>query len=189
LVANKLQGIKVRHNLRGELKWRYFAPGNNDAENPMRAMVHADRDAIRVECLAIVTAVKSLRVIAAVTSISAAFAMPSITTADDLYRLTYKTVTERFQYYLQDLKKQTGSEQFGMLVSDHRSPDNDRALRAHHQRLILAPGLYSSKYPNFIETVFFAPSHMSTGIQLADKDVGRDRSPDVQCDALPASSM
>jgi hypothetical protein len=39
-------GLKVRRQIRGELKWRYFAPANNDARNPMRNLDQATRDAI-----------------------------------------------------------------------------------------------------------------------------------------------
>jgi hypothetical protein len=171
-IAAKLHGLKTRYGLRGELKWRYFAPGNDNAANPMRDLAFARRDEIRKEMLGIITSVKSVRVIAAVASIPAAFELYSVKNADDLYQLTYKTVTERFQYYLQDLKRQIGSEQCGLIVCDHRGPDSDRALRAHHQQLIGGPGLYTSKYPNFIETILFAPSHMSTGLQFADMVAG-----------------
>lgn len=167
-VAAKLHGLKTRYRLYGELKWRFFSPGNHDDENPMRAMEFAQRDQIRREALGIVTSVKSIRVIAAVASIPAAFAMDSVNDADDLYRLTYKTVTERFQYYLQDMRQQTGLEQCGIVVCDHRGPDSDRSLRRHHHRLVDAPGLFTSRYENFVETVFFAPSHLSVGLQLAD---------------------
>ncbi len=171
-VYNRLQGLKTRHGIRGELKWRYFAPGNTDIANPMRAMTFADRDAIRREALAIIPAVPSIRVIAAIASVSACFGMRSITTPDDIYSLTYKTVTERFQYFLQDLSKQTGDQECGMVVSDHRSATSDRALRAHHHRLLAGPGLFVSKYNNLIETLFFAPSHLSTGLQFADLVAG-----------------
>ena len=33
-VRDALMGMKVRRKLRGELKWRYFAPGNDDEANP-----------------------------------------------------------------------------------------------------------------------------------------------------------
>lgn len=167
-VAAKLHGLKTRLQLHGELKWRFFSPGNTDEENPMRDLPFSERDAIRKEALGIVTAVKSIRVIAAVTSLSAAFDIPSVNDADDIYCLTYKAVTERFQYYLQDMRRQTGTEQCGIVVCDHRGPESDRALRAHHQQLLARPGVYSSRYENFVETIFFAPSHMSTGLQLAD---------------------
>ncbi len=167
-VAAKLQGIKTRYKLHGELKWRFFAPGNDDDDNPMRGWPFAQRDKVRTEMLAIVTDVKSIRVLAAIASIEVCFTMPAVKSAEDLYALTYKPLSERFQYYLQDLRKHTGAEQFGIVVCDHRGPGDDKALRAHHQRLIARPGIYTSKYPNFIETIFFAPSHMSVGLQLAD---------------------
>lgn len=167
-IAAKLHGLKTRYKLHGELKWRFFSPGNDAKENPMRAMPFVQRDQIRKEALGIVTSVKSIRVIAAVASIPAAFAMDAINNADDLYRLTYKTVTERFQYYLQDMRQQTGVEQCGIVVCDHRGPDSDKDLRRHHHKLVDAPGIFSSRYENFVETVFFAPSHMSVGLQLAD---------------------
>lgn len=34
-VADKVLGFRLRHGLRGELKWRFFAPHNHAAENPM----------------------------------------------------------------------------------------------------------------------------------------------------------
>ena len=44
-----LMGIKIRRKIRGEIKWRYFAPNNDDARNPMRGMPPPERDAIREE--------------------------------------------------------------------------------------------------------------------------------------------
>lgn len=171
-VAAKLLGLKTRFKLHGELKWRFFAPGNEDDANPMRGMPFPERDKIRTEMLAIITSVKSIRIMAAVASLEVCFAMPGVQGAEDLYAHTYKPVSERFQYYLQDLRKQSGAEQFGIVVCDHRGPADDKALRAHHQRLVARPGIYTSRYPNFIETVFFAPSHLSVGLQLADMVAG-----------------
>jgi hypothetical protein len=64
-VAAKLLGIKTRYKLHGELKWRFFAPGNEDDANPMRGLPFPERDKIRTEMLAIITGVKSIRIIAA----------------------------------------------------------------------------------------------------------------------------
>lgn len=169
---DRLHGLKVRHGLRGELKWRYFAPGNKDADNPMLAMSFEERDQIRVQALQIVPSIKSLRVIASVVSISAIFGVRGVKGAEDVYRLAYKTLSERFQYYLQDLSRTTGSEHYGMIVSDHRSADRDRGLRAHHQQLVDTSRSVFSTYSNLIETLFFAPSHLSTGIQFADLVAG-----------------
>jgi len=168
-VHDRLQGLKTRKGIRGEVKWRYFAPGNDDVANPMALMKFEERDAIRTEILKIIVSVPSIRIVASVTSVKTVFKMTSIENANDVYALTYKTVTERFQYFLQDLNKQTGREECGMVVCDHRGADDDRTLRAHHQKLIGNPQrLYTSRYNNFVETLFFAPSHLSTGIQLAD---------------------
>lgn len=167
-INDRLQGIKTRRNVRGEVKWRYFAPHNDDADNPMAEMDFEERDSIRTEILKLITAVPSIKIIASVASVQAAYELPSVTCADDVYALAYKTLTERFQYFLQDLSKQTGDHECGMVVCDHRSTDSDRALRAHHHRLIGPRRMFTSRYENFIETLFFAPSHLSTGIQLAD---------------------
>src|SRR5260370_31870778 len=46
-IRDAMLGLKARKGIRGELKWRYFAPTNNDARNPMRALDHGQRDEIR----------------------------------------------------------------------------------------------------------------------------------------------
>ena len=107
------------------------------------------RDQIRSEILRIIISVPSIRIIASIASVKAVFEMASINDADSVYALTYKTVTERFQYFLQDLSKQTGGSESGMVVSDHRSASNDRALRAHHQRLIGPQRVFTSKIHQF----------------------------------------
>ena len=168
-IHHRLQGLKVRKGVRGEVKWRYFAPGNTDAANPMAAMPFEERDAIRTDILRIIVSVPSVRIIASVTSVRAVFDVKAVGCADDVYGLTYKTVTERFQYFLQDLSRQPGTVACGMVVCDHRGADNDRTLRAYHQRLIgNSERPFTARYRNFVETLFFAPSHLSTGIQLAD---------------------
>jgi hypothetical protein len=171
-VSDKLQGLKIRRKLHGELKWRFFAPNNEDDANPMRGLPFRERDSIRAEMLAIITSVRSIQVMAAVASLEACFGKIGLQNAEDLYAVTYKPLTERFQYHLQDLRKRTGTEQFGIVVCDHRGPSDDKALQALHQRLMGGPGIYSSIYKNFVETIFFAPSHMSVGLQLADVVAG-----------------
>jgi len=59
-----------------------------------------------------------------------------------------------------------------MIVSDHRSADRDRALRAHHQKLVDTNRAVFSTYSSLIETLFFTPSHLSTGVQVADLVAG-----------------
>ncbi|MBN8897313.1 MAG: DUF3800 domain-containing protein, partial [Rhodospirillales bacterium] len=101
----------------------------------------------------------------------AAYEISSISGPDDIYHLTYKVITERFQYHLQDLGTRSQPER-GIVVCDHRGADNDKRLRRHHQMLIHAPGGPTSVYKNLIEGLFLQPSHQSIGIQLADLVAG-----------------
>ena len=45
-------------------------------------------------------------------------------------------------------------------------------MRQQHERLIEESWNSTSTYTNFVEGLFFAPSHMSVGIQLADMVAG-----------------
>lgn len=81
-------------------------------------------------------------------------------------------MTERFQYLLQDITRDSDRDTFGMIVADHRGKGDDDSMRLRHERLIRETGQYSSDYKNFIEGLFFAPSHLSTGIQLVDMVAG-----------------
>jgi len=97
--------------------------------------------------------------------------MSSVNTQDDVYNLTYKTLTERFQYYLQD-SSEPGKKEFGIIVGDHRGAQDDKRLRQHHQMLMHSSASVTSSYRNLIEGLFLEPSHMSIGIQLADMVAG-----------------
>jgi hypothetical protein len=167
-VRDALLGMKIRRGVRGEIKWRHFAPGNDDAKNPMRRLPQSERDAIREEMFGIICKSQHEVVsIAAVCSAAAAYKIASITNQEDLYHLTYKVVTERFQYFLQERSTRARTE-FGIIICDHRGTRDDKRLRAHHQMLVHAAGGYTSNYANLIESVFLQPSHQSIGIQLAD---------------------
>jgi hypothetical protein len=168
-----LLGLKLRRGIKGELKWRYFAPGNNESANPMKAMDKATRDAVRTEIYEkIICAEKSVKTLGCVTCIKAAYARPTINTRDDLYEFTYKPVSERFQYHLQDLSRQVGRSELGIVVSDHRGQEDDKRFRAHHESLLRGSGDFISKYANLVESLFFVPSDLSVGIQLADMVAG-----------------
>jgi len=167
-VRDALMGMKVRRRLRGELKWRYFAPGNDDDANPMRKLSQPERDSVREEIYHIITNHRFVRSIVCVASVEAAFALPSIQTREDLYLGTYKPVSERFQYYLQDLSRTNKKTEYGIVVTDHRGAEDDHRFRLHHQKLLYSPGKSISTYRNLIEGLFVHPSNMSVGIQLAD---------------------
>jgi hypothetical protein len=107
-LRDALFAMKERRKIRGEFKWRYFVSTNSDAKNPMRHLDATQRDAIREEIYRTVAAEKEVRSMAAVCSVAAAYSMPSISGQEDIYHLTYKTLTERFQYHLQDLSNESG---------------------------------------------------------------------------------
>ena len=167
-----LMGLKIRRGIRGEIKWRYFAPNNTDARNPMRHMSTDERDAVREEIYRLLSSETAVRTLACVASREGAYAIPSVNTQDDLYHAAFKPVTERFQYHLQDLSKRTGVKQYGIIVGDHRGPGDDRRLRMHHEKLLHSSSEYTSIYANLIEGLFIHPSNISIGIQLADMVAG-----------------
>lgn len=167
-----LMGLKIRHRVRGELKWRYFAPANDDARNPMRGLNQTTRDEIRSDVYKLILTTRSVKTIACVVSGAAAYDMPSVNDQQDIYHLAYKGVTERFQYYLQDISRESGTKQYGIVVADHRGSNDDKLLRQVHQKLLHSKGEFISSYENLIEGLFLEPSHLSIGIQLADLVAG-----------------
>jgi len=171
-LANKLRGLKVAEQFKGELKWRYFAPANNDAANPMAAWPHDRRNAFRTKVFSILGTERSLRIVAGVCEAGPAYAVNGVVGQSDLYYRTYKVVTERFQYLLQDISRQSGRDTCGIIVADHRGKGDDEQLRLQHQRLIETDAQYTSTYRNLVEGLFLAPSHMSVGIQFADMVAG-----------------
>lgn len=167
-LKDAMLGMKLRRKIRGELKWRYFAPENDQPGNPMRKLSRDTKDEIRSELYRIITREKSIKIIALVCSIPAAYGMASVNGADDIYKLTYKTVTERFQYFLQDISRTVGRREHGLIIADHRGSKDDKSLRAHHQMLLYSDAGFTSRYNNLIEGLLLQPSNLSVGIQLAD---------------------
>lgn len=170
-IRDALLGMKTRRKLRGELKWRYFAPNNTDAENPMLGRSQDEKNEIRTELYQIICTVKSIKSMACVACIEAAYDMPSIKDRDDLYHFTYKPLSERFQYYLQDLSRTVGRRETGIIVADHRGAQADARFRGAHENL-LSGGEFVSNYQNLVESLFFQQSHLSVGVQLADMVAG-----------------
>jgi hypothetical protein len=161
---------KATIRVRGELKWKHFGLGN--ANNSISHLNQDERKTLRNNVFKVLTSRRAVKLICCVTSIEAAYARPSINTQDDVYHLTYKGVTERFQYFLQDSTRLTGQPQYGLVVSDHRMAADDKKLRARHHELIEGGEPFTSNYANIIETIFFSPSDVSVGLQLADMVAG-----------------
>jgi hypothetical protein len=172
-VRDLVHGMKVRRKLSGELKWRYFAERNIDDLNPMREMKQQERNEIRTELYDIICGIKSVRSMACVACIEAAYQMASCANADDLYHYAYKPISERFQYHLQDLSRSVGRSETGIIVADHRGQIPDARFRGAHERLLKrTQNDYTSNYPHLVESLFFLPSEISIGIQLADMVAG-----------------
>ncbi|WP_082064526.1 DUF3800 domain-containing protein [Brevundimonas sp. KM4] len=167
-----LMGIKIRRQIRGEIKWRYFAPQNDDARNPMRGMAMDDRNSIREEIYKLMASEVAVRTIACVASREGAYAIESVKTQADLYHGTFKPVTERFQYHLNDVGKISGRKEWGIVVGDHRGANDDKRLRSYHEQLLHSNSGTTSNYKNLIEGLFLHPSNLSIGIQLADMVAG-----------------
>ena len=141
LVRDRLSAIRKKYGITGEIKWRYFSPQNTDDSNSVAHLSRDDRNAAREAILAILSSTKSIKTIALVTSVVAAYELYEVVNADDLYHSTYKPMTERFQYHLQE------AAQNGIIVCDHRGPKDDERLRGVHQKLMSGKGEnYSNCY-------------------------------------------
>ena len=171
-MRDKLIGLKRASAYHGEIKWRYFAPMNNDEHNLMANWDQGKRNEFRREVFRIITGSKSCKIVACVSESDAAYNLGNVNSQEDLYFRTYKPVTERFQYLLQDITRESGRDSFGLIVADHRGAGEDERMRHLHERLVHETGKYTSSYPNLIEGLFFSPSHLSIGIQLVDMVAG-----------------
>ena len=171
-VRSQLLGLKRQKQYHGEVKWRYFAPYNRDDNNPMLSWPKDQRNDFRKSVFGIVTKTKSLRIIAGVCDAPLAYGLGNVNQREDIYFRTYKVVTERFQYFLQDIARESGRHTSGIIVADHRNGPQDNRMREQHERLVRETNQNTSVYGNFIESIFLSPSHMSVGIQLADMVAG-----------------
>lgn len=161
---------KATKNVRGELKWKHF--GHSNKAPSIAHLTTEEKHKLRNDIFQTIIARKAVKLICCVTCIEAAYNRPSIHDQDDVYHLTYKGVTERFQYFLQDAARVTGQPQYGLVVCDHRMSHDDEKLRKRHHELLEGGEPFTSNYANIIETIFFSPSEASVGLQLADMVAG-----------------
>lgn len=173
-IAKELQQLKDRCDLRirGEIKWRYFGPQNNDPKNSVSHLSTERKDAFRHLFFQILKKRNSIKAVVTVAKIDICYRQPYINNEHDLYGYTYKPVSERFQYHLQDMSRSTGAEQLGIIVADHRGRNDDQRIRQEHQKLLHSASSYISSYANLAESLFLTPSHHSVGIQFADMIAG-----------------
>lgn len=127
---------------------------------------------MRTQLYEVIKHYKLIHLICVVTNTVKAYELGYIKTGDDLYWYSYKQLTERFQYYMQDLERVVGQKLNGMVVCDHRGPKDDARLRELHHKLMNGKSGVISAYGNMVEGLFIAPSHLSVGIQFADMVAG-----------------
>lgn len=167
-ISRHYKAIKKEYGITAELKWKYWGRHNIEKGNELSNLSEQQRTELREKIISLIVSRKAVKIICCVTSVEAAYARSRIADQDDVYHLTYKGVTERFQYFLQDASRVTGQPQYGMVISDHRMANDDVKLRARHHELMDGGQEYTSTYSNIIETIFFSPSEASIGLQLAD---------------------
>jgi len=160
-VANDVRGFCTSHGIRGEMKWRYFAPDNSSADSPILHLSRQERRELRRSFASAISQMP-LTIISCVTDVEVAFEYGAVTNQRELYHFCYKPLTERFQYFLQDV------DSLGIIVADHRGRDDDRLFRAHHETLTTRRAQTRSAYDRFIEGLLLQDSCHSIGIQLAD---------------------
>lgn len=59
-----------------------------------------------------------------------------------------------------------------MIVVDQRGNKDDTNMRLRHERLLTEKKRDHAVYANLVESLFFAPSHLGVGVQLADLVAG-----------------
>lgn len=173
-VASEVRQLRKlpEFNVSGEIKWRYFGKDNTDEDNSVAHLDQATRDKFREALFKIITNRKSIKIVACAADAVAAYKTTYVNSPEDLYHYTYKPVSERFQYHLQDLSRSLGDKQLGIVVADPRGKKQDDGLRKEHHRLVDQYSPFVSEYENYVETIFLTPSHLSVGIQLADMVAG-----------------
>jgi hypothetical protein len=97
---------------------------------PCHILSAAEKEDLREGLLNCITKYKSIRIVAVVVDVVAAYQKPHINSDDDLYNDAFKQLSERFQYYLQDLERGSASPFRGMIVCDNRNNDQDDRLRS-----------------------------------------------------------
>ena len=170
-VKEDLELVKKKYAIKGEIKWRYFAPGHR-IENTLSHLDGERKERLRSDLYLILNKYKSIKTICVITDIALAYQMDYINNADDLYWFSYKQIIERFQYYLQDISRISGQKINGIIVCDNRAPKDDKRLRELHAKLLEGEVKLYSGYKHLIEGIFISPSHLSVGIQFADMTAG-----------------
>lgn len=159
----------------GEVKWRFFGQkkGRETSRNSLSHLSIEQRDELRTSLLTSLTKYNSIKIISSVLHLSSVFSSSIYSlTPDAIFSMAYKPLMERFQYYLQDLSRTTGTQFNGIIICDHRNPNQDKILSGYHNHLLRSHNQWKTSYANLIEHLFLSPSHYSVGLQFADLIAG-----------------
>lgn len=164
--------IRETFNVQGEIKWRFFGqrPGREDEKNTLSHLNTIERDKLRETLLEALVTIKSIKIITVILHQPTVYQSMEIQTPEQAHAYVYRSLLSLFQLHLQDLSIAKGSTTYGMIISDHRNPAQDTALRNLHMELLKSDT--PLPYPNLIEGLFLSPSHHSVGIQFADLIAG-----------------
>ncbi|MFZ2587769.1 MAG: DUF3800 domain-containing protein [Alphaproteobacteria bacterium] len=171
-IKQELLLVKKKYKVVGEIKWREFAAKPEGHIGPFSHLNTSQKEGLRTDIYGILSRFKSIKLLGVVVDTQKAYQLAYIQNADDLYWYAYKQLAERFQYYLQDISRLSGSHINGIVVCDYRAPKDDVRLRELHERMLSKHHQSYSNYNNLIEGLFIAPSHLSVGIQFADMVAG-----------------
>jgi hypothetical protein len=162
--------IRKAFNVDGEIKWRLFGQrrGREEKENPLSHLSIAERDELRNTLLMALADHKSIKLIVGVIHLPSIYSSLQTKTPEYVHDLAYKSLITTYQSYLYQLSQITNSTVNGIIISDHRNPTQDVALRNLHMDILKSEDMEPPKFPNLIESLFLAPSHHSIGIQFAD---------------------
>jgi len=170
-IDTDLKQLRKKYNVTGEIKWRYFF-AHKDKPTPLSHLSPEPKEQFRTDLFSIIKQYKSIKIISAIADVNQCYQRSHINSDDDLYWFAYKRLTERFQYYLQDLSREVGGKMNGIVVCDHRERRQDKRLQNMHYKMMHGQETHISNFENILEGVFIVPSHFSTGIQLADMVAG-----------------
>jgi len=165
-----LDDVKGEFDVAGEIKWRFFAPHKTRVKS--HSLSHLDtlqKEILRNRLFNVLVECKFIKTICVAVDTSAAYAQADINSPDQLYGYAYTCMIGGFQHYLQAIS--TTRPVNGLVICDHRAPNDDRRLQELHANL-LADKHEVSLYKNLVEGLFIAPSHLSVGIQFADMVAG-----------------
>lgn len=172
-VAISLDSLKEKYLVKEEIKWRNFShSAHKNKNNGMRHLNDSERECFRDEIYEIIMKHPEIKIICIACNTYHAYKTAYMNNPEAIYMHCYKSLTERFQYYLQDISKNAGTIEYGIVVCDHRGSKDDEKLRVHLENLMNAQLSRTADYQNIIGGLFISPSHLSIGIQLSDMVAG-----------------